>query len=365
MPRLAKLSAYAVRVPLERPLLLSNQTITARDYVIVEALDEQGMIGRAIGYGRGAPVEAVVERMLVPLWQGGELDDYAALYDRTARTYSMQGSHGMFWRAMSLADCAVHDLRATQAGMPLAEFLGGKVAPVTTTLAGCYPVADETPDTIAQLMRRMASFQASGVKVTGSGDLAHDTARLRQCRLALPEGTPLIIDLYNGAPQPVELVPFARQWAEFGMGWLEDPYGFDEFDQLAALASSLPYPVGVGDEQAGLAHFRGLVDFGKIGVVRLDATVCGGVTGFLRIARMAASRGLPVSCHVFHHLHAQLARVVADCSVEYMLPETGVDAIHLLLQQDLGWQEGKLIPAGRPGIGHIWDEKAIQRYRTT
>ena len=39
--------------------------------------------------------------------------------------------------------------------------------------------------------------------------------------------------------------------------------------------------------------------------------------------------------------------------------------IHLLLQQDLGWQEGKLIPAGRPGIGHIWDEKAIQRYRTT
>lgn len=363
MATLATLSAYGLRVPLMRPLLLSNQTITVRDYAIVEAMDEEGRVGRAIGYTRGAPVDVIVERMLAPSWQGQDLSDYTSLYDRTVRIHSMQGSHGIFWRAISLADCAVYDLLAQRARVSLAEFLGGSIVPVRTTLAGCYPVADETPETFSLLMARMDSFRAAGVKLTGSGDLARDTERLHQSRLALSGGTPLIIDLYNNAPEPATLLPFARQWTEFGMGWLEDPYGFDDFADLATLAAGLPYPVGAGDEQAGLSHFRNLVDFAHVGVVRLDATTCGGVTGFRRIARMASTRGLPVSCHVFHHLHAHLATVVPKCSIEYMLPETGVDAIQMLLKQDLEWRDGGLVPSASGGVGYMWDEDALMQYR--
>jgi L-alanine-DL-glutamate epimerase-like enolase superfamily enzyme len=232
------------------------------------------------------------------------------------------------------------------------------------TLAGCYPIADETPESILALMTQMAAFRSSGVKVTASGDPARDTERLRLCRSTLPADTPLIIDLYNAAPDAAALLPFAQRWGDFGMGWLEDPYGFDELGQLALLADGLSYPVGVGDEQAGLAHFRNLIDFGKIGVVRLDATACGGVTAFLAIARMAQARGRTISCHVFHHLHAQLATVVPGCSVEYMLPETGVDAIHLLLKDDLQWQAGRLVPSARPGVGYAWDEDALRAFRT-
>jgi len=361
--RLVALSAYALRVPLERPLPLANQTIMARDYVVAEAVDEDGRIGRAIGYSRGAPVETVIGRMIAPLWQGGDLATYATLYDATVSRNAMQGSHGIFWRALSLADCAVHDLMAIRAGVALAVYLGGAIAPVRTTLAGCYPVATETPETLAALMGQMARYRAAGVKVTGSGDLVRDTERLRVCRAALPAEVPLIIDLYNAAPPAKELAPVARTWEAFGMGWLEDPYGFDEFGELAALADSLPYPVGVGDEQAGLAHFRNLIDFGRIGVVRLDATACGGVTAFLRIAAMAAERGVPVSCHVFHHLHAQLAAVVPGASAEYMLPETGVDAIHRLLDEDLAWEGGRMVPSSRPGVGYLWNEDALRRYR--
>jgi L-alanine-DL-glutamate epimerase-like enolase superfamily enzyme len=159
------------------------------------------------------------------------------------------------------------------------------------------------------------------------------------------------------------LLPYARRWAEYGMGWLEDPYGFDELTALATLARELPYPLGVGDEQAGLAHFRNLMEFGNVRVVRLDATACGGVTGFRRIASVAASKGLQVSAHVFHHLHAQLAAVVPAMMVEYMLPESGVDAIQSLLAEDLDWLDGRILPAARPGVGYVWDEDALRRYR--
>ncbi len=363
MNRIATVSAYDVRVPLPAPLALANQTIVARDYVVVEMTDDAGTVGRSIGYARGAPVSAVVERMLAPLWQGGDLGNIAALSDRTASVHSMQGTHGIFWRALSLVDCAAHDLASRRASQPLVEFLGGAIHPITTTLAGCYPVASETPDTIASLMATMLAYGSAGIKVTSSGDFAHDTKRLKACRAALGNGTPLIVDVYCCAPSAAALIPFAQQWADFGMGWVEDPFGFDDFDEVAALAAAIPYPVGVGDEQAGLAHFSNLIRHGRIGVVRLDATSCGGVTGFLRIAKLAERHGLPVSCHVFHHLHAQLAAIVENASIEYMLPQTGVDAIHLLVTEDLGWSGGRLVPSTAPGTGMIWDEVALRRFR--
>lgn len=364
MTTLKRLDAFLVRVPLSRPLLLAHQTIDARDYVVVEAEDSEGSIGRAIGYTRGAPVDAVVLSMLTPAWIGGDLDDYPATYDRTVRQHSMQGSHGIFWRALSLADIAVHDLLAKRYDVPLGVWLGGRARPIPTTLAGCYPVADETEAGFRTLMQRMAALPSTGVKVTSSGDYARDTLRLKACREALGDRPPLIIDLYGAVPNADALIPYARQWVAFGMGWLEDPFGFDALDDLARLADALPYPVGVGDEQAGLQHFYNLMQYGSIGVVRLDATTCGGVTGFLRIARLAASRGVPVSCHVFHHLHAQLASALESVSIEYMLPESGVDAIDALISEDLEWGAGGLLPATSPGIGAVWNEQALMAQRT-
>jgi L-alanine-DL-glutamate epimerase-like enolase superfamily enzyme len=363
MTRIKTLSAYDVRVPLPAPVALATMRITARDYTIVEIVDEDGTMGRAVGYARGAPVADVVGRMLAPSWQGAEVAEPTALYDRTVRANAMQGTHGIFWRALSLADLALHDLLSRRAGVPLAAFLGGTIRPVETTLAGCYPVASETPETIAALMATMASYGSAGIKVTSSGDFAHDTGRLRTCRKALGEGTPLIVDLYSCAPDARTLLPHARDWGALGMGWLEDPFGFDDFDQLALLADGLDYPVGVGDEQAGLSHFRNLIDHGHIRVVRLDATTCGGVSGFRRIAALAAERGLPVSCHVFHHLHAQLATLLPQAMVEFMLPETGIDATHLLFRDDLRWDSGRLVPGDRPGLGVDWDEDALARFR--
>jgi L-alanine-DL-glutamate epimerase-like enolase superfamily enzyme len=363
MTRITSLTAYEVRVPLPAPLALATQTITARDYTLVEIEDADGARGRAIGYARGAPVAISAERMIAPLWQGQDVDDPAALHDRTARTHAMQGSHGIFWRALSLADLALHDLLSRRAAQPLAVYLGGKVEPVETTLAGCYPVAAETPESIAELMATMAAYGAAGIKVTASGDLAHDTERLRDARRALGgDGPPLIIDLYSSVSDAKTLLPHALVWGELNMGWLEDPFGFDDFDELAKLAAPLSYPVGVGDEQAGLSHFSNLITHGRIGVVRLDATTCGGVTGLLRIARLAATRGRPVSCHVFHHMHAQLA-AVTGASIEYMLPQTGVDATHLLVTEDLRWDDGRMVPSSAPGLGMTWDEEALRRYR--
>jgi L-alanine-DL-glutamate epimerase-like enolase superfamily enzyme len=46
-----------------------------------------------------------------------------------------------------------------------------------------------------------------------------------------------------------------------------------------------------------------------------------------------------------------------------MLPETGIDATHLLFRDDLRWDSGRLVPGDGPGLGVDWDEDALARFR--
>ena len=148
------------------------------------------------------------------------------------------------------------------------------------------------------------------------------------------------------------------------MLWLEDPFPFDDFENMAALADALPYPVGTGDEQSGVRHFTRLMDQGHQNVIRLDATVCGGVRAFIEIANRAAARNIPISCHVFSHLHTQLAAAIPAVKwVEYMLPESNVESIHLVWNSNLEWRDGGLVPASLPGVGYDWDYEAVEHYQ--
>ncbi len=361
---LTRLESFEITIPLPKPLLLGAMPITARQYILVRVHDDDGNVGISYGLTRNAPISATIDRLIVPRWVGQKLEDHEYFYRNTIDGNHFLGTQGIFWRALSLADCALHDLLAKRAGQPLCEYLGGQVKPVPVSLAGCYPTADETPTSLTELMQHMATYGAAGIKITSSADYIRDTSRLAICRRAIPDGPPLINDLYCMVKDIPALIEEARKWAEFDLLWLEDPLPFDDIDGVAQLAAALPYPVGVGDEQSGMRHFERLMDHGKIGVLRLDATVCGGVRAFVKIASAAATRGIPVSCHVFHHLHAQLAAATPNVRwIEYMLPETGVESIHLLWNSDLQWQNGCLIPARVSGVGYDWNEDAIIRYR--
>ena len=265
---------------------------------------------------------------------------------------------------LSLADCALYDLLAQRAEQPLAEYLGGALRPTPTMLVGGYPLPSETPDSLAREMQTLAAYHPSGIKIGSSSDYSKDTQRLATCREAMPDGPPLLIDLYWNAADADSLIEDASQWAAYNMGWIEDPFPFDDFENIRLLAEELSYPVAVGDEQSGIRHFARLMDEGKIGVVRLDATACGGVRAFLQIAEHAAQRNLNVSCHVYHHIHAQLACVAPNVKwLECFLPDGGLDSIQLVWKSDLTWQDGALQPNNRAGAGYDWDEDALAHYR--
>jgi len=364
MTTLTKLEAFEVTLPLPKPLKLGEVIIPHREYTFVRVHDADGHIGTGFALSRSAPVSQTALKTIAPYWEGQALDAHATFYTKAVKANSPLGTNGIFWRALSLADCALYDLLAQRAGQSLAAYLGGSPKATPTMLVGGYPLPSETPESLGAEMQSLAAHQPAGIKIGSSSDYARDTQRLATCRAALPAGPPLMIDLYWNAQDAESLLPEAEKWAAFNMGWIEDPFPFDDFENFAALAAGLSYPVAVGDEQSGVRHFRRLMDDGRVGVLRLDATACGGVRAFLQIAQLAAARHIPISCHVYHHVHAQLASVVPGVRwLECFLPESGLDAIHLTWHADLTWQDGGLLAADAPGMGYSWNEDALLHYR--
>lgn len=355
-------AALNVSVPLEKPFTLGKMYIARRDYVIVKITDEEGNCGIAVGLKRNAPIAETIYQAIVPHLLGQDVAAYDALYEVIKKRNAPLGSNGIFLRALSLVDCAMYDLLAKRSGMSLYRYLGGTYREVDYVLVGGYPVPEENEQTLRQQAMEMNALKASVIKIGSCGSIAKDTERLQCIRDALPEGPPLAIDFYWQFNSYKELMPDAQHWDRLRMAWLEDPFEFDNHSSVKELSALLNYPVAVGDEQAGLESFLHLMDEGRIGVLRLDATVCGGIKAFLKIAAHAHQRGIPVVTHLFHHLHVQLACAAPAVQyVEVFNPASNLDALHLLWTADEPLR-GKLAPGASSGIWP-WDEDKIEYYK--
>jgi L-alanine-DL-glutamate epimerase-like enolase superfamily enzyme len=366
MPRtIHAIEAFDIKLPLPRALKLGAIHVTHRVYTMVRLIDSDGLVGTSIGLSRNAPIAQTVHLTIAPTIRDSNVDEYERTYWTVAKSNVCLGTNGIFWRALSLVDCAFHDLQARHAGEPLYKLLAGTGDPTPCILVGCYPFPEETEESLKNEVLRMALFQPAGIKIGSSGSLKQDTKRLEIARSVLPSSIPLMIDLYWQFASSQTLIPYAQRWQELGMGWIEDPFEFDDWQSATALANSISYPVAIGDEQCGSRSFLRLMDEGKVKVLRLDATVCGGISQFRSLANEARQRNIPVSCHVFPELHSQIAAATPNVKyVETFLPESGLDSLDLINMTPARIKDSRISPHSTPGNGYTWNEAAIAKYRT-
>ncbi len=121
-------------------------------------------------------------------------------------------------------------------------------------------------------------------------------------------------------------------------------------------------PLAVGEDRAGVDDFVPLIGRDEVDYIRIDATVCGGITEFLRVAALAATRGRLLSPHVFPELHVHLAAGVPNVlGVETVGADSPVSPIYRLLEP-LEVRAGVVTPPEQPGIGLVFDDDALAHY---
>ena len=120
--------------------------------------------------------------------------------------------------------------------------------------------------------------------------------------------------------------------------------------------------ITAGEYGYDLPYFRRMLDAGAVDILQPDATRCGGITGFVRVAALCEAAGIPLSAHTAPSLHAHLCCAVAPAvHVEYFFDHARIE--EMLFDGALTPRDGMLQPdRSRLGFGLELKRAEAARY---
>ncbi len=299
---------------------------------------------------------------------GADPLDIEGLWARMYRGSVYYGRRGVAIHAMSGIDLALWDIKGKAAGKPVAELLGTprrrRVRAYASTLM---------PDTEDAVRARVSGLVENGFTAVKLGwgplgqDAEQDVRLARAARRAAGDGVEILIDAGLGYRADAKrAIRVARELEQLGVFWLEEPFEPDELEAYAELADTVEIRVAAGEHDSTTWGFRELIDRGHVDVVQPDVTRCGGLTEALRIAQLAADRGVTCVPHawksgIIKAASLQLNAVLPDgLFQEYCVADTPINSS--LTVQQFPLKDGYVeIPTG-PGLGVELDPEIVERY---
>jgi L-alanine-DL-glutamate epimerase-like enolase superfamily enzyme len=317
--------------------------------VLVEAL---GGGATGLGYTYAEPsTAALVEQKLAPLVTGRDALAPAAVWHTVQAGLRNAGRPGAAAMAASAVDIALWDLRARLLGLPLYRAL-----PSFHDRVPVYGSGGFTNYPLERLAGQLAGWVEQGitrVKLKTSRRPAEDPARLAAVRGAVGDRPELFADA-NGALGRKAALHWARRFAEeWGVVWFEEPVSSADLDGLRLLRDHGPAPleVAAGEYAYVLRDFTDLLRAGAVDCLQADVTRCGGITGLLQVAGLAAAHHTDLSAHCAPSVSAH-----AFCAaerlrhLEYFHDHVRMEG--LVFAGTLRPEGGALRPdPGRPGLG--------------
>jgi L-alanine-DL-glutamate epimerase-like enolase superfamily enzyme len=349
---IAPLSAVRARVftvPTDFPESDGTLEWDSTTLVLVE-IEAAGETGIGYTYADTATATLIRDR-LGPLIAGHDALRTAARWDELQRSVRNLGRGGVAALAISAVDNALWDLKGRLVGLPLVHLLGG----AARERIAAYGSGGFTSYTVGQLRSQLGGWAQQGfrrVKMKVGRDAARDPERVRAARDAIGGDCELFVDA-NGGYQRKQALELAQRFGECGVSWFEEPVPWHDVKGLTFVRDHGPpgMDIAAGEYGFELGHFERLIRAGAVDALQADATRCGGLTGFMRVAALAAASNLPLSSHCAPALHVA-ACCCAPTAVHVEWFHDHVRIEHMLFDGAPRPDQGTLAPdASRPGFG--------------
>jgi L-alanine-DL-glutamate epimerase-like enolase superfamily enzyme len=362
--RITRFDCDLLRVPLSRPRASPAEASAGRlNHVmalVVRLETDAGVPGLGFAYtlqGSGRALHAIAVDDIGPLMVGEGALDHERLAALVYWRLQTIGRRGLVQQAYSAFDLALWDLKGKVAGLPLYKLLGGarESAPVYgSDTAWLWMSVEE----IVEASRPYLDQGMMGIKVKVGADPEADADRLGRLREALGEDVWLAVDANERYDYPTALAMGRFFEEEIGVEWFEEPLLCEDVAGHARLASKLEVSIAAGEMLFGLDEFSAYLERDALAVVQPDVTRVGGLTGWLRVAALAAQHHRPLSPHLLPEVSVHLAcGLPAVTSVEYM------PWLYPLFTAPPRIEDGRLVPPSKPGLGLELDVEAVAKYR--
>ncbi len=362
------ITSTIVDVPTVRQHKLSQTSVTAQSYVIVEIRLANGVTGIGEAATLGGPrwseesVEAIkanIDAYLAPAVLGLSADRFTAAGARMDEAAKRNNA------AKAAIETALFDAVGKTLGIPAALLLGGVVRdriPVLWTLASGDP-AQEIAEAEAKIAARL--HNTFKVKIGAQAPEA-DIVRLRRLAEALEGRASLIVDA-NQAWDETTAVRFLPQLADLGVRLVEQPLPAWNIAGMARIRARSAVPL-MADECVFSTHdMLAVAQAAAADVVSLKLVKHAGLLNLRNVAAIADAAGMGLyggcllesSVGAAAHLHAFAGLRTLEWGCEHFGPQILTDD---LVQESLRFADFHIhLPAG-PGIGVTLDRDKLRHY---
>ncbi|MFB6154897.1 MAG: mandelate racemase/muconate lactonizing enzyme family protein [Haloferacaceae archaeon] len=364
---ITEVESFAVSIPLEEPVAFATRVVEERDHAVTYVRTDEGVegVGYTLGYGGAQLVADAVEDVLAPMLVGEDPRDTERLWREMFDGTVQIGRKGVLLRAIGTADIAMWDVAAKAVDTPLYKYLGAYTDEVPAYASGGYYRDEKGLEGLREEMQRYVDRGHDAVKVkVGRLSPAEEEERVRAVREAIGDERVLMMDANGKWKNKQEAVRACRRFEQYDPYFIEEPVMPDSVSLMAAVNDALPYAVAAGELEFSRYGFAELLREGAVEVVQPDATVCGGITEWLKVAHTAASYDVPVAPHYNWDLHAHLVAAVENGTwVEYFHRDSDVKVFDDVLEYPLTPEDGTISLPDRPGHGIALDRDQLDEFR--
>ena len=247
----------------------------------------------------------ILTKRVAPFFIGKDARDLESLVDGVYLEDSNYKWQGLaFWVPVASVEIAILDLLGKVAGKPLGELLGT----VTRRDVAVYRASGNrgnSPEAeMAYLARLVEETGARAIKFRlgarmrfDDDSTRRDLALIALTRKTFGDGMTIYADA-NGSYDIPTALRIGRIMHDHRLAFLEEPVPFDFYDETRQIADALPIPVAGGEQESSLRRFRWMIEHKGVDVVQPDLLYFGGFVRSIRVARMAASAGIPCTPHM-------------------------------------------------------------------
>jgi L-alanine-DL-glutamate epimerase-like enolase superfamily enzyme len=248
----------------------------------------------------------IFQLRLKPFFIGKDAREWENLLEEVyvyQSNYKLQGL--ALWIPLATIEFAVLDMLGKISGKSMGELIGEIHHPRIAVYQANGSRGRSAEETIVLIEKEVREYNAKALKFKVGG-------RMSKNKETPPGRTEELIPLVrktfgddmviyadsNGSYLVEEGIRIGKLMEEYKFDFYEEPVPFDWYEETKQVADALKVPVAGGEQEPSMHNFRWLIQNKGLQIVQPDIFYFGGMIRSMKVAKMAASKGLTCVPHI-------------------------------------------------------------------